>query len=198
MTDQHGDDGTPISGLRGLREVTPPVSLVPSVMRRVAEPEPATVWSWLLRRRRLELRVSPLGFGAGAFVGVVVVAVMLARPIPAPTATPVVASSVATPALATPALAALPEAAGDIVLVRFVLIARGARKVAVAGDFNRWNPDGTTLLNADGQGTFVATVRLPRGAHEYMFVVDGEWVTDPGASERRPDGFGRHNAVLRL
>jgi hypothetical protein len=31
-----------------------------------------------------------------------------------------------------------------------------------------------------------------------MFVVDGEWVTDPAAAERRPDGFGRENAVLRL
>ncbi len=195
MSDQEGG-GTPISGLRALREVTPPVSMVPNVMRRIAEPEPATLWSWLLRRRRLELRVSPLGFGAAGFLGVAVVAVMLARPIQAPT--PVGVSSVPTPALAAPARAGSPEAVGDIVMVRFVLIARGARKVAVAGDFNRWNPDGTTLLNADGQGTFVATVRLPRGAHEYMFVVDGEWVTDPGASERRPDGFGRHNAVLRL
>ena len=49
-----------------------------------------------------------------------------------------------------------------------------------------------------GGGSFAANVRLPPGAHEYMFVVDGQWVTDPAATERRPDGFGRDNAVLRL
>ena len=41
-------------------------------------------------------------------------------------------------------------------------------------------------------------VPLPRGAHEYMFLVDGTWVTDPAAPETRPDGFGRTNAILRL
>jgi len=53
-------------------------------------------------------------------------------------------------------------------------------------------------VNQDGQGNFVGTVSLPPGAHEYMFVVDGKWITDPAASELRPDGFGRTNAILRL
>ena len=70
-----------------------------------------------------------------------------------------------------------------MVQVRFVLVAKGAKKVAIVGDFNGWNAEGTVLENADGQGTFVATVPLPRGAHEYMFLVDGQWVTDPAAAE---------------
>jgi hypothetical protein len=39
---------------------------------------------------------------------------------------------------------------------------------------------------------------MARGAYEYMFLVDGHWMTDPAASETRPDGFGRANGVLRL
>jgi 1,4-alpha-glucan branching enzyme len=83
-------------------------------------------------------------------------------------------------------------------LVRFVIEAKGARKVALAGDFNDWSPESTLLEGPDAAGNFVATVPLAQGDHEYMFVVDGAWVTDPRAAERRPDGFGRQNAVLRL
>jgi 1,4-alpha-glucan branching enzyme len=79
-----------------------------------------------------------------------------------------------------------------------VLVAKGAKKVGLVGDFNGWQPDVTQLENSDGQGTFVVTLPLKRGAYEYMFNVDGQWVTDPSAAERRPDGFGRSNGVLRL
>jgi hypothetical protein len=155
-------------------------------MRRVAEPAPAGLWAWLCKPRRLELRVSPLGLGA--LLGALAVGAFVLVP-RGPGAPPPQALSLEVPAAG---------AADDTVLVRFVLVARGARKVAVAGDWNGWNPEDVTLQNSDGQGLFVATVPMPRGAHEYMFVVDGEWVTDPAASELRDDGFGRANAVLRL
>ena len=42
-----------------------------------------------------------------------------------------------------------------------------------------------------------AVVVLPAGAHEYMFVVDGErWIADPLAGRYVSDGFGRQNALL--
>ena len=102
------------------------------------------------------------------------------------------------PAPGAPALAGGAGQPADVVLVRFVLAARGAKQVAVAGDFNAWDAGATVLVDADGQGTFVATVPLRKGAYEYMFLVDGKWMTDPTASETRPDGFGRANAILRL
>ena len=37
---------------------------------------------------------------------------------------------------------------------------------------------------------------LPPGAYEYKFVVDGEWLTDPGNPEVRPNAFGTYNSVL--
>jgi hypothetical protein len=173
----------PIPGLAGLRDTAPPASLVASVMRRVAEPAPVTFWTWLRRPRRLELRLSPLGLAGllgGAAMAALVAFSMSGRD-------------------RSPFVVQVPEASSTAtVVVRFTLVAQGARQVAVAGDFNGWDPQGTVLVNQDGQGNFVGTLRLPPGAHEYMFVVDGKWITDPAASELRPDGFGRTNAVLRL
>jgi hypothetical protein len=170
-----------IPGLSELRDVVPPPSLVAGVMRQIAEPRPASFWSWLRKPRRLELRVSPLGGLGAAAVGVLGL-VALAGSWSA----------------SHPRGAMVIEAPADAaVVVRFMLVAEGARRVTVAGDFNGWDPEGAPLTQ-DGSGTFTGTVRLPAGAHEYMFVVDGKWVTDPAAAEHRPDGFGRNNAVLRL
>jgi hypothetical protein len=171
------DAEVPFPGLRSLREEAPPPSLVPAVMRRITEPQPFSLWRWLRKPHRLELRVSPVGLAAVAGVGVLVLVALL-RP--------------------TPEKVAAVAPAGDTVMVRFVLVAKGARQVSLAGDFNAWRPEGTRLENADGQGTFVATIPLKKGAYEYMFLVDGQWVTDPSAAEHRPDGFGRRNGVLRL
>ena len=176
-------DDEPIPGLASLRETTPPPSLVPAVMRRIAEPAPVTFWSWIRKPRRFELRLSPLSLAsllAGATMAVLVVWGLAGR----------------NPRNAL--VVEVPAASNTTVVVRFTLVAQGAHQVAVAGDFNGWDPKGTQLLNQDGQGNFVGTVNLPPGAHEYMFVVDGKWVTDPAASELRPDGFGRTNAILRL
>jgi hypothetical protein len=202
LTPEEEAGGGPIAGLADLRDVAPPPSLVPAVMRRIAEPAPVTFWQWLRKPRRFELRLSPLSFASAAAIVVLAVGLLSlprlpgARPPAADRATAV--SPAATGPTATPAPAARAGDVNEVVLVRFVLMVKGARKVAVAGDFNGWNPEATPLDNADGRGSFTATVPLPRGDHQYMFVVDGEWVTDPAAAERRPDGFGRENAVLRL
>lgn len=83
--------------------------------------------------------------------------------------------------------------------VRFVLPAPGAQRVAVAGDFNGWDPSTHALEDPDADGVFHATLPLPTGTHAYMFVVDGErWVTDPFAGAYRDDGFGGRNAVVHV
>jgi hypothetical protein len=175
------DDDQPIAGLGSLRDVTPPPSLVPAVMRRIAEPAPVTFWSWLRKPRRFELRLSPLGLGGLLATAGLLVAMIAGR----------------AGHDRSRFIVQVPASEQATVVVRFTLVADGARQVAVAGDFNDWDPKGTQLVK-DGNGTFAGTLSLPPGAHEYMFVVDGQWVTDPAASERRPDGFGRTNAVLRL
>lgn len=85
-----------------------------------------------------------------------------------------------------------------VVTVRFVLVAPGARQVSVAGTFNRWDPSATPLVRSGTADTWVATLALPPGEHQYAFVVDGaRWVPDP-AAPAVDDGFGRRNSVLTL
>lgn len=87
----------------------------------------------------------------------------------------------------------------DTVLVRFVYESEGARSVAVAGDFTRWEPIALERRRRDGRSIWSAVVAVPRGEHRYMFVVDGsDWVTDPLAAAVADDGFGHRNAILSL
>ena len=87
----------------------------------------------------------------------------------------------------------------DTVLVRFVYEAPSASSVAVAGDFTRWDPVPLERHVRNGRLLWTGVLAVPRGEHEYMFVVDGEeWVTDPLAPAVAEDGFGHRNAVLAL
>ena len=86
----------------------------------------------------------------------------------------------------------------DSVLVRFVLYAPGARRVAVAGTFNQWDRSTALLVPAGTSGVWTTTLALPVGQHQYAFVVDGaRWVVDP-AAPAVDDGFGRRNSVVAV
>jgi hypothetical protein len=73
-----------------------------------------------------------------------------------------------------------------------------ARKVSLAGDFNKWSTE-KGLMKKESNGVWTLEVPLEPGTYHYMFVVDGEvWVTDPHAESYRDDGFGNKNSVLRV
>jgi len=74
-----------------------------------------------------------------------------------------------------------------------------AHTVAIAGDFNGWSPQANLLEDPDGDGIWVATLKLEPGRYEYMFVLDGEkWFPDPNALRYVKDGFGNKNAILEI
>ena len=54
-----------------------------------------------------------------------------------------------------------------------------AKQVFVAGAFNGWNPEATPLQER-GPGHWSVRLELPRGRHEYKFIVDGTWCCDAG------------------
>jgi hypothetical protein len=82
------------------------------------------------------------------------------------------------------------------VLVRLVMVDPQAMSVAVAGDFNGWDPLRAPLERRDG-GVWTTTLPLEAGRYHYMFFVDGkEWLADPLAAETSLDGFGAQNSVL--
>jgi len=84
------------------------------------------------------------------------------------------------------------------VYVQFVLEAPDASSVAVAGDFNEWEPE-VALVDPDGDGIWSGRLLLPPGVHKYMFVVNGtEWMPDPLAEQWVEDGFGNRNSVLAI
>ena len=201
-----------VTELRALAEVTPPSSLVARVMTQVAAPQPFSLWRWLRRPIKLEVRLSALSVLAVGLVLTVGAAVLVRGARSSSQGTPAAGGEGDRTTLAREEMSAARDHAGrgaqapgedgGTVLVRFVFEAHGARRVAVAGSFNAWKEQVLTLEDggSDGPsaGVFVTTVAVPRGTHEYMFVVDGRWIADPLATERRPDGFGRQNSLLRL
>lgn len=75
------------------------------------------------------------------------------------------------------------------------LSAPQATNVCVAGSFNDWHPSVTPMIGLEG-GRWAKELVLPPGRHEYMFVIDGQWVPDPNALETAPNPFGGFNSVL--
>ena len=73
----------------------------------------------------------------------------------------------------------------------------GARQVSIAGSFNDWHPSVTPMICLS-DGKWAKELSLAPGCHEYRFVVDGEWVDDPAATELIPNPFGSANAVLAV
>lgn len=62
-------------------------------------------------------------------------------------------------------------------LVRFVLRAPGAARVAIAGDFNHWSRTETPLAYGAASGVWSVVVALDRDSRSYAFVVDDtQWV----------------------
>lgn len=85
-------------------------------------------------------------------------------------------------------------------VVRFMLIAPTATRVALVGDFNQWDPAATPLAQTTEarRGTWMATVPLGTGRHRYAFVVDDtQWIADTGAA-RLEDVDGRRASVLEV
>jgi len=79
-------------------------------------------------------------------------------------------------------------------VVEFRLVAKKAQSVAVAGTFNGWDAK-RDPLKKDGD-CWKARVTVPRGRHEYRFVVDGVWLNDPNAKESVTNPFGSTNSVI--
>ena len=108
---------------------------------------------------------------------------------PAPPSSPVQPAKPVQPP--TPATAPAPR----INRVQLELVRPEAKHVCVAGSFNGWKPEATPLKLA-GNGRWVGDLNVQPGRHEYLFVVDGQWMPDPNAKEAVANPFGGTNSVL--
>ncbi|GCC53282.1 hypothetical protein SanaruYs_35250 [Chryseotalea sanaruensis] len=71
-----------------------------------------------------------------------------------------------------------------------------AKEVIVTGSFNDWNEK--KLKMSKTREGWALPVFLKEGTHNYKFIVDGRWITDPGNPKQRDDGFGNINSVIEL
>jgi uncharacterized membrane protein len=76
-------------------------------------------------------------------------------------------------------------------IVRFVINAPGATRVALLGEFNAWSKTANWLTQDEKTGMWIARLAVPRGAERYAFVVDGdEWVGAPSPNRISLDSMG--------
>jgi beta-lactamase regulating signal transducer with metallopeptidase domain len=72
----------------------------------------------------------------------------------------------------------------------------GAKIVAIAGSFNGWNQSQFLFARIDDE--WVCRINLPPGRYLYKFVIDGNWIVDPGNDVTEGDGRGNLNSVLTV
>ena len=80
----------------------------------------------------------------------------------------------------------------------FVQPTSGARNLALAGDFNDWNPSKTPMTFHEQLGVWQATVKLPPGRYRYRLVADGQWIQDPYNTVTETNPFGELNNVVEI
>ena len=71
-----------------------------------------------------------------------------------------------------------------------------AHQVILAGSFNNWDQKELKMIHIGD--SWLISVYLREGTHTYKFIVDKEWVTDPGNKQKTPDGNGGFNSVIGL
>ena len=91
------------------------------------------------------------------------------------------AAAFALPARATPA--------------EFSIAAPDAKAVYLAGEMTDWDA-GKVAMQRDERGTWHAALDLEPGQWLYKFVVDGQWVQDPGTDDHDADGQGGQHSFV--
>jgi len=81
--------------------------------------------------------------------------------------------------------------------VKFVTLYPRAKSVQIAGDFNSWQPQKTTL-NQLQDGKWELALALAPGKYRYRMVVDGQWQQDPYNEHSELNPFGEYNSILEV
>ena len=80
--------------------------------------------------------------------------------------------------------------------VSFEIEAEPGGEVFVCGTFNAWRSGQYQMKDKPKDGIFKRTITLPIGRHEYKFVVNGEWMTDPDCPDQASNDCGSTNSVI--
>lgn len=91
------------------------------------------------------------------------------------------------------------DRASEPIVEQFVFKAANARRVALIGDFNRWDPSAKPMVrSADGELWSVSVPMMP-GRHVYAFMVDDSLlVLDPAAPKARDPDLGVEGSIRNV
>ena len=163
---------------------------VMAAVRRAAPPWPLRVWRWVREPRAVA--VSPLGgLAMAAGVAGLVLLGALGR-------WPAAVSRQPSAVSRQPSAVSGAGSAAGASLVTFLLVVPEARSVALAGDFNGWDP-ARLPMRREASGLWTVEVPLQPGRYQYAFVVDGgRFVADPAAPRAVGDDFGTPTSVVTV
>ena len=82
--------------------------------------------------------------------------------------------------------------------VVFVTLYPRAEAVQIAGDFNNWQPEKTTLQKVGTSGVWQTKLKIPAGKYRYRLVVDGHWQQDPYNERTELNPFGGFNSIVEV
>jgi chromosome partitioning protein len=82
--------------------------------------------------------------------------------------------------------------------VVFVTLYPRAENVQIAGDFNNWQPENTTMQKVGESGIWQTEMNLYPGRYRYRLVVDGQWQQDPYNEQTELNPFGGFNSVIEV
>jgi len=84
----------------------------------------------------------------------------------------------------------------ELRFVKFSVKISGAKKVKIAADFNKWDPDALALVKKD-RSTWETIVPLPPGKYRYLYNIDGQAILDPMNPDTDTDS-GRKLSLLTV
>jgi len=81
-------------------------------------------------------------------------------------------------------------------IVQFMLTAPAASRVALAGDFNGWDPRSIAMMR-ERNGRWAVSLALAPGRHNYAYVInDTQWVRDPLGTPAAPNELTPARSVV--
>ena len=87
---------------------------------------------------------------------------------------------------------------GDLKTVEFCFEDSPGLRVCLAGSFNNWDPYAHQMQEDPAGGLYRLALDLPPGKHEYRFVIDDEWRTDPQNPDTVTNAYGSVNSVVTV
>ena len=82
--------------------------------------------------------------------------------------------------------------------VTFEVSAPVGSEVFLAGTFNDWDTSKKPMLDKGTSGLFRGVVMLPKGRHEYKFLINGDWSMDASNPNFVMSDVGSLNSVIEV